>query len=128
MCPCGILVLWNIKYKEHYVTLHLVCRLLHSSLWSFNLSVHYIQGAEKDMDTFCTVNFNFNLIRQSKAEHFLAVCGKLMSICLKKTLFLRWPSFLAFHTCNGAICCSVQQEFWNRCLSWSSVWSWNTWK
>jgi len=32
--------------------------------------VHYVQGAEKEMDTFCTVNLNFNLIRQSEADCF----------------------------------------------------------
>lgn len=30
----------------------------------------YIQGAEKNMDTFCTMNLICNLIRQSKAEIF----------------------------------------------------------
>jgi hypothetical protein len=57
---------YEVQRTDLYVTPQLMHRLLHSSLQNFYLSVHYIQGAEKDMDTFCMVNLNFSLIRQLK--------------------------------------------------------------
>lgn len=87
---------YKIQRTDLYVTPQLRRRLLHSSLRNFYLSVHYIQGAEKDRDTFCTVNLNFNLVRQSKAEKFYSLQETFY--LLKKNIVLKVTIFFAFHT------------------------------
>lgn len=87
---------YKVQRTDVYVTPQLIRTLLHSSLRDFYLSVHYIQGAEKDTDTFCTVNLNFNLARQSKAEKFYSLQE---TFCLlKKNIVLKVTIFFAFHT------------------------------